>query len=57
LADTSLRRAMVSTLRLRLLKVGATITRSARRIVMSMPTSHPWKDLWRLAAERVVAIA
>jgi len=57
LAGTALHRAMVSTLRLRLLKIGATVTRTARRITMSMPTSHPWKDLWRLAAERVTAFA
>ena len=57
LAGTELRRAMVGTLRLRLLKIGATIKESVRRIVISMPSSHPWKDLWRLAAERVAAIA
>lgn len=57
LADTELHRAMVSTLRLRLLKIGATITESVRRIVVSMPASHPWKDLWRRAAQRVAAIA
>jgi hypothetical protein len=57
LAGTELHRAMVGTLRLRLLKIGATIKESVRRIVISMPSSHPWKDLWRLAAERVAAIA
>jgi hypothetical protein len=57
LFDTELRRAMVSTLRLRLLKIGATITETVRRIIISMPSSHPWKDLWRLAAERIAAIA
>ena len=57
LADTELHRAMVGTLRLRLLKIGATITESVRRIVLSMPSSHPWRDHWILAAGRVAAIA
>ena len=56
LGGTELERGMVATLRLRLLKIGATITESVRRVVVSMPSSHPWKDLWRLAATRVAAI-
>jgi len=57
LHGTELRRAMVATLRLRLLKIGATITESVRRVVLSMPSSHPWKDLWRRAAAEVAALA
>lgn len=57
LRETELRRAMVGTLRLRLLKIGATITESVRRVVISMPASHPWKDLWRRAASAVAAMA
>lgn len=57
LQETELHRAMVSTLRLRLLKVGATITESIRRIVVSMPSSFPWKDLWRRAAAEIAALA
>jgi len=56
LRGTELERGMVATIRQRLLKIGATITESVRRIVVSMPSSHPWKDLWRLAATRVAAI-
>lgn len=56
LEGTELERGMVATLRLRLLKIGATITESVRRVVVSMPSSHPWKDLWRKAAARVAAI-
>ena len=41
LRATKLRRAMVGTLRLRLLKIGATVTESVRRVVFSMPSSHP----------------
>jgi hypothetical protein len=49
-------RDQVGTLRLRLLKFGATIVESTRRILVSMPMSHPWKDAWRLAAAAVMAI-
>ncbi len=50
LAATELGRAMVATLRLKLLKIGATVRETWRRIVISLPTSYPWKDLWRRAA-------
>lgn len=55
LRGTALERGMVATLRTQLLKIGATITESVRRVVVSMPTSHPWKDLWVTAARRVAA--
>lgn len=57
LRGTELERGMVCTLRLKLLKIGATISESARRIVISMSSSHPWKDLWAKAARRVIALA
>ena len=57
LRGTELERGMVCTLRLKLLKIGATISESVRRIVISMPASHPWKDLWAKAARRVIALA
>jgi hypothetical protein len=50
LGASELGRAMVATLRLKLLKIGATVKESWRRIVIALPTSHPWKDLWRKAA-------
>ena len=50
LAGTELARAMVATLRLKLLKIGATVKETWRRIVIALPTSHPWKVLWRKAA-------
>ena len=53
---TELERGMVAKLRIYLLKIGATITESTRRIVVSMPSSHPWRDLWRLAAARVAVL-
>jgi hypothetical protein len=57
LGSHELSRSLVGTLRERLLKIGATITESTRRIVISMPSSYPWKDLWQRAAARVVAMA
>jgi hypothetical protein len=36
-----------STLRVKLLKVGALVTESVRRIVIKLPTSYPYQGLWR----------
>jgi len=50
LAGTELARAQVSTLRLRLLKVGARIRESVRRVRVHLPSAYPWAHLWpRLA--------
>lgn len=57
LRGTELERGMVSTLRLKLFKIGATIAESVRRVVISMPTAHPWKNLWLEAARRVITLA
>jgi len=38
------------------MKIGATITESVRRVVVSMPTSYPWKDLWRQTVARIEAL-
>lgn len=38
--------AQVSTIRLRLLKIGARIRFSARRVVVSMSSGYPWQDLF-----------
>jgi len=57
LRDLEPGRWMVSTLRLRLLKIGATVTESTRRVVVSMSAFHPWKNLWKLAATRVAALS
>jgi len=56
LQGTELERGMVATLRLRLLKIGATITETVRRVVVSMSCFHPWADLWEIAASRVAAL-
>jgi hypothetical protein len=50
LQDSELARAQVGTLRLRLLKVGARITESVRRVLVQLPSAYGWADLWpRLA--------
>lgn len=55
---TSLARAQVGRLRLVLLKIGARITRSVRRIVCHLPRAHPDPNAWRaIAASLGVAAA
>jgi hypothetical protein len=46
-ARTACARAQVTTLRERLLKLGVHVVRSARRIVLHLPTSTPFLDAWR----------
>jgi len=46
LAGTEFARAQVGTLRLRLLKVGARVVESCRRISLHLPTAYPWQHLW-----------
>ena len=53
---TGCARAQVSTLRLRLLKLGVWIESSLRRIVLHLPTSTPYADDWRRIAISVGAI-
>jgi hypothetical protein len=50
-ARTTSARAQVSTLRDRLLKIGARIVVSVRRIVVHMPDAFPYVDDWRRVAE------
>jgi len=49
-AGTSLARAQVSTLRERLLKLGARIERSVRRIIVHLPSSFAYRNEWRRIA-------
>lgn len=46
LAGTELACAQVETLRLRLLKVGARVVESARRVWVHLPSAYPWAYLW-----------
>ena len=50
LAGTDLAPAQVSTLRLQLLKVGARIRESVRRVWVQLPSAYPWFDLWHRLA-------
>jgi len=45
LADTPLAHAQVSTIRLKLLKIGARVVGSFRRIVLHLAGGYPWADL------------
>jgi hypothetical protein len=54
-ARTSWARAQVATLRLRLLKLGAHIVASVRRVVIHLPRSTPDAALWQRIAMRLGA--
>ena len=53
LAGTELERATCATLRLRLLKIGAKVTVSVRRVKIALASSCPWRDLFNTAHERL----
>jgi hypothetical protein len=54
-AHTSLARAQVSTLRERLLKIGARLVTSVRRLVVHLPASYPFLVPWGRIATRLGA--
>jgi hypothetical protein len=56
LADTELAEAQVPTIRLKLLKIGALIKRSARRIVLHLAGGCPVQDLFRLIAAKLLPV-
>ena len=49
-AGTTLARAQVSTLRERLLKLGARVEQSVRRIVLHLPRSFAYRNEWQRIA-------
>jgi hypothetical protein len=53
LTQTDLANADVATIRLKLLKVGAWVKRSVRRLVVQMASSYPWQALFRTVAQRL----
>lgn len=53
---TELARAQVSTLRDRLLKVGARVVESVRRLVLHFPAAYPWRGTWRAVARAAGAV-
>lgn len=56
LADTELADAQVSTLRIKLLKIGGLIKRSTRRIVLHLAGGYPMQELFRLIARRLISL-
>lgn len=53
LTDTELAHADVATIRLKLLKIGAWVKKSVRRLVVKMASSYPWQALFRTVALRL----
>jgi hypothetical protein len=49
LKGTEWAQAQVDTIRLKLLKIGAIVRISARRIVLQMSSAYPWKDIYAQA--------
>jgi DDE family transposase len=56
LAGTRFAKAPVSMLRLRLLKVGARVVKTARRICFHLPSAFPDKDLWPPLHPKLLAV-
>ncbi len=56
LRKSPLARAQVWVLRERLFKIGALVKESVRRIVVCLPASYPWKELWQQAAHSAGAL-
>jgi hypothetical protein len=46
LKDTELEKAQAATIRMRLLKIGAQVRVSVRRVYLAMAVSYPWADLF-----------
>jgi hypothetical protein len=57
LAGTELARAQCHTIRLKLLKIGARVTVSVRRVVIHMASGYPYQRLFRTAFLRIQAAA
>ena len=56
LTKTALAKATVGTIRLTLLKLGAKITVSVRRIVIAIASACPHQDILAIAYQRIQAI-
>ena len=53
LAHTQFAQATCATLRLKLLKIGALVTISVRRVRIAMASAYPWRQEWALAHVRL----
>jgi Transposase DDE domain group 1 len=56
LVGTELAQAQVSTIRIKLLKMGGLIRRSARRIVLYLASGCPMQELFRVIARRLISL-
>ena len=57
LPATRLARATAGTIRLKLLKIGALVRRSVRRVTVRMASGHPWQHDWAIAHHALAAAA
>jgi len=55
LAGTELARAQATTIRTKLLKIGAVVVSSVRRIVLRLSSGYPLKELFEQAVRRLVS--
>ena len=55
LAGTELARAQATTIRTKLLKIGAVVVSTVRRIVLRLSSAYPLKDLFEQAARRLTS--
>ena len=53
LKDTQLEKATCRSLRLKLLKIGALVRTSVRRVRIAMASAHPWRREWAIAYARL----
>lgn len=53
LAGTSLARATCGTIRLKLLKIGAQVKLSVRRVLARLPTAYPYKNIFTVVLKRI----
>ncbi len=54
LNTTPLKKAQVSTIRLKLFKIGARVTVSVRRVVFHMSSSYPYQELYHAICDRLL---
>ena len=57
LKTTRLARATAGTIRLKLLKIGALVRLSVRRVTVAMASGHPWQRDWAIAHHALAAAA
>ena len=55
LKATKLADAVCGTIRLKLLKIGALVRISVRRVKIAMASAHPWRHEWSLAHAALAA--